>query len=77
MIQTLLGFDYGQRRIGVAVGQTMTGTAEGISTVLANYPIGPWAEIQKLIDAWQPDALGDRVRPRPDPARESDDTLCT
>lgn len=57
MIQTLLGFDYGQRRIGVAVGQTMTGTAEGIATVLANYPTGPWLEIEKLIDTWQPDAL--------------------
>jgi putative Holliday junction resolvase len=57
MIQTLLGFDYGQRKIGIAVGQTMTCTTEGIATILANYPMGPWAKIQKLIEIWQPDAL--------------------
>ena len=57
MSQTFLGFDYGHRRIGVAAGQTVTGTAEGIATILANYPTGPWLEIEKLIDAWQPDGL--------------------
>ena len=30
---TLIGFDYGEARIGVAVGQTLTGTATPLETV--------------------------------------------
>ena len=57
MRQTVLGFDYGRRKIGIAVGQTSTGFAEGIAMIPANSPAGPWLKIQKLIDDWQPDAL--------------------
>ena len=57
MRQTVLGFDYGRRKIGIAVGQTSTGFAEGIATIPANSPAGPWLEIGKLIEGWQPDSL--------------------
>ena len=57
MSQTVLGFDYGLRKIGIAVGQTSTGFAEGIATIPANSPAGPWLRIGKLIESWQPDAL--------------------
>ena len=57
MKQTLLGFDYGRRKIGIAVGQTSTGFAEGIATILADSPAGPWLKIRKLIEDWQPDTL--------------------
>ena len=57
MSQTILGFDYGRRKIGIAVGQTSTRFAEGIATIPANSPAGPWLEIGKLIEGWQPDAL--------------------
>ena len=57
MRQTVLGFDYGRRKIGIAVGQTSTGFAEGIATIPASSPTGPWLKIRKLIAEWQPDAL--------------------
>ena len=57
MRQTVLGFDYGQRKIGIAVGQTSTGFAEGVATIRADSPAGPWLKIEQLIEGWQPDAL--------------------
>ena len=57
MSQTVLGFDYGRRKIGIAVGQTSTGFAEGIATIPANSPAGPWLKIEKLIEDWEPDTL--------------------
>ena len=57
MMQTVLGFDYGGSKIGIAVGQTSTGFAEGIATIRASSPAGPWREIGKLITEWQPDVL--------------------
>ena len=56
-METVLGFDYGRRKIGVAVGQTSTGFAEGIATIRADSPVGPWIKIGKLIEDWRPDAL--------------------
>jgi putative Holliday junction resolvase len=57
MNQTVLAFDYGRRKIGIAVGQTSTGFAEGIGTIPADSPAGPWLKIGKLIEGWRPDSL--------------------
>ncbi len=53
----LLGFDFGMKRIGVAVGQTVTETARALATLKANQGQPQWDELNKLIKAWQPDAL--------------------
>jgi putative Holliday junction resolvase len=54
---TLLGFDYGSRKIGVAVGQTMTGTASALETLhLVNHK-PDWERIAYLIEEWRPEAL--------------------
>lgn len=55
--RVLLGFDYGERRIGVAVGQTVTASANPLATVSARDGNPDWDQIGKLIDEWQPDAL--------------------
>lgn len=55
--QVLLGFDYGQRRIGVAVGQTITATATALATLAARDGQPDWAEVTALIEQWRPDAL--------------------
>lgn len=55
--QTLLGFDYGLRRIGVAVGQRVTGTARALITLSATDGVPDWNQIANLIATWQPDAL--------------------
>lgn len=52
-----LGFDYGRRRIGVAVGGQSTGRATPL-TVVACREDGPdWEAIAGLIGEWQPDRL--------------------
>lgn len=54
---TLLGFDYGQKRIGVAVGQTVTATARPLTTITCTAKGAPWHRLDPLIALWQPDAL--------------------
>lgn len=54
---TLLGFDYGPAKIGVAVGQTLTGTASPLTTLRAVRQKPNWDEITKLIESWQPETL--------------------
>lgn len=49
----LLGFDFGKRRIGVAVGQAQTGTATALGTV-ANGASPDWPEITRLVEEWRP-----------------------
>lgn len=53
----LLGFDFGMKRIGVAVGQTITQTASPLETIKANQGIPQWDRLDKLLKKWQPDAL--------------------
>jgi putative Holliday junction resolvase len=53
---TLLGFDFGLRRIGVAVGQTATRTAGALVTIAHNSQ-ADWQAIEKLIKEWKPVAL--------------------
>jgi putative Holliday junction resolvase len=54
---TLLGFDYGEVRIGVAVGQTLTGTATPLETITVSNGKPDWARIDQIIAEWQPRAL--------------------
>jgi len=57
MPETLLGFDYGTRRIGIAVGQTLTGTARPLTTLPSRHGKPDWEAIGRLIHEWQPDRL--------------------
>lgn len=56
-LRILLGFDFGMKRIGVAVGQTVTQTARALTTLSAKQGIPSWDSLNKLIKTWQPDAL--------------------
>ncbi len=57
MTKTYLGFDYGMQRIGVAVGQSITGTSRSLITIKCNNGAPDWEHISKLLDEWKPDAL--------------------
>ena len=57
ILQTLLGFDFGTQRTGVAVGQSITGTATALCTVDTRNEQPDWDRILELIDDWRPDAL--------------------
>lgn len=52
----ILAFDFGRRRIGVAVGQSTTCTASGLR-IVANGREPDWAVIDSLIRDWRPQAL--------------------
>ena len=54
---TLLAFDYGARRIGVAVGQTVTGSARELTTLSSSGDTPDWRAIESLIDEWRPNLL--------------------
>lgn len=57
MPETLLGFDFGTRRIGIAVGQTLTGTATPLTTLDSRNSQPDWNGISALIEEWKPVAL--------------------
>lgn len=65
--QTLLAFDFGLKRTGVAVGNTLTRDARALTTVAAEGD-ARFAPIGRLIDEWHPDALVVGVPFHPDGA---------
>ena len=50
----IIGFDYGSRKIGVAIGQTVTGTCQGLTQIANRNEDQLIADIQPLIDEWKP-----------------------
>ncbi len=55
--QTILAFDYGARRIGVAIGNTITRTARPLQTVCEEMNTRRFARIGALLAQWHPDSL--------------------
>ncbi|EXJ16032.1 Holliday junction resolvase RuvX [Imhoffiella purpurea] len=56
-MSTLLGFDFGPRKIGVAVGQTLTRSATPLTTLRGQGERPDWTGIEALIAEWKPAAL--------------------
>lgn len=54
---TALSFDFGLKHIGVAVGQSITGTAKALPVIKANDGTPNWDFIAALIREWQPQQL--------------------
>ena len=48
-------FDFGMKRIGVAVGQKVTQTASGLGVVQAFDGIPKWDYLDKIVLDWQPE----------------------
>jgi putative holliday junction resolvase len=53
----VLGFDYGESRTGVAVGQMVTGTATPLTNLQRRADGLDWTAINALIQAWKPAAI--------------------
>ena len=53
--RTVLGFDFSKNRIGIAVGQELTGTVTALTTLHARNGKPDWDGITQLIEEWQPD----------------------
>ena len=57
MSGTFLGFDFGTKSIGVAVGQRITATARPLPALKAQDGKPDWNVIEKLLKEWQPEAV--------------------
>ncbi|QWD68567.1 Holliday junction resolvase RuvX [Polynucleobacter sp. VK25] len=54
---TMMAFDYGTRRVGVAVGNTMTKAGQALKTIKAPSSDALFQEIEHLLKEWQPDQI--------------------
>ena len=56
-VGTVLAFDFGEKRIGVATGETLLATAHPLTVIRAESNDERFAAIGKLIDEWRPERL--------------------
>ncbi|MCY4420748.1 MAG: Holliday junction resolvase RuvX [Gammaproteobacteria bacterium] len=54
---SVIGFDYGECRIGVAIGMPDAGTANPLTTLMVSASGTPWNEIDEIIGQWHPRTL--------------------
>lgn len=52
-----MAFDFGTQKIGVAIGQSVTGSAQALPELKARQGQPDWQQVEALISEWQPDAL--------------------
>jgi putative holliday junction resolvase len=54
---TMMAFDYGTRRVGVAIGNSMTKAGQALKIIAAPNSDALFREIENLLKEWQPDQL--------------------
>ena len=54
---TILSFDYGTRRVGVAVGNSISKSGQALKTIAAPTSDALFEAIESLLKEWQPDQL--------------------
>ena len=50
----IIGFDFGQKRIGVAIGNNISKSAQALITIESTSSNQKFEVIQKIMDEWQP-----------------------
>ena len=55
--ETLLAFDYGEKKLGVALGNTLLKQAHPLEIILEATREGRFARIEALLKRWQPERL--------------------
>lgn len=55
--RTVMAFDFGLSRIGVATGNCLLGTTTPLPVVRAKDGVPQWHLLQELVDEWKPDLL--------------------
>lgn len=55
--RTIIAFDFGTRRIGVATGNSITRSAQPLAALDATDPQQLWLELDRIVAEWQPDQL--------------------
>ena len=56
MPNRVMGFDFGLKRIGIAIGQCVTQTANPLTILKAKNGTPEWSQIEKLLSEWAIDA---------------------
>lgn len=56
-MRTILSFDYGHKKIGLAIGNDFAKTANDIATISRSNNTPDWAQLDKIINEWQPNLL--------------------
>jgi putative Holliday junction resolvase len=56
-MSSVIGFDYGARRIGIAIGNIAIQTANPLTTIVIPASGIPWDEITVIINEWKPSTL--------------------
>lgn len=54
---TILAFDYGKARTGVAIGNSLTGTASPLTTINSSNKTQRWEAIDHIVEQWRPGQL--------------------
>lgn len=52
--ETVMAFDFGEKRIGVAIGETLLASARPLTTIEAEANEQRFSAIGKLVDEWRP-----------------------
>lgn len=52
-----LAFDVGTRKIGIAFGQRVTGSAQALARLPARHGSTDWPALDRLVAEWQPEAF--------------------
>ena len=55
--ETLLGFDFGEKKIGVAIGNTLTRQARPLEIIFSEVREARFGRIAQLLAEWQPQRL--------------------
>jgi putative Holliday junction resolvase len=55
--RTVMAFDFGLSRIGVATGNCLLGTTSPLTVLRAKDGIPHWVELEALVAEWRPDLL--------------------
>ena len=55
MSALVMAFDYGMKKIGIAVGQHVTKTATPIAIIRASNGVPDWTRVEQLVGEWQPE----------------------
>jgi len=72
----VLGFDFGTRRIGVALGNGLTRSARALQVIEQQSAPSRWRELSALIEQWQPQQLVVGVARRTDGAAHQMTARC-
>jgi len=56
-MSVVIGFDFGLKRTGVAVGNTLTGSASPECTLISKDEKPDWQGISQLFEVWKPEQL--------------------